>query len=161
MIRAVTCAGAVLCTTPAIASCDLTFMSCTFEGGAKTVEICLNGSDVTYAFGPTGGAADLALSVPVAEVDYFPWPGVGSSIWETVTFYNDRYSYEVFAGFERNPEDPTNFGGINVGRDGEEVANLSCDPESIEWGWDIALFDAKTAAGLCWTYGPENKWVPC
>ncbi|MEL6573809.1 MAG: hypothetical protein AAFQ64_19320 [Pseudomonadota bacterium] len=154
-------ASALTWAAPVFASCDTPFMKCTFQGGAKAVEICLSGSDVSYTFGRVGNAAELALSVPVVDVDYLPWPGVGSSIWETVTFYNDGYSYEVLVGFERNPENPAHFGGITITKAGQELATLSCDPGSIDWGWGTDLFDAKAAAGLCWDYGRDADWKPC
>lgn len=161
MIRAVASGFVLIWATPAFATCDLPIMRCTFEDGAKAVRICLSDNNVTYAFGPVAGAPDLAMSVPVAELDYVPWPGVGSAVWDMVTFYNGDYSYEVVAGFERNPEDPAQFGGIRVAKTGQEIANLNCDPGSVDWGWGTDLFDAKQAVGLCWDYGRDAEWKPC
>lgn len=161
MIRVLALAGGIATVSSQAIACNLSLMACSFDNGAKTVEVCLSFDQVTYAFGPAEGEPDLLLSEHVTTVDYLPWPGVGSAIWETVTFYNGDYSYAVTAGFERNPENPKSFGGISVRRGTEEVANLTCDPESVDFGWEVALFDAKRAAGMCWNDAPNRGWSSC
>ena len=160
-MRALWLASVLVISAAQASACDIPLMGCTFEGGAKTLKVCLGETDVSYSFGPTGGTPDLFLSEPITSIDYTTWPGVGSAIWETITFYNDGYSYEVLAGFERNPEDPQHFGGITVRQGEEEIASLTCDPDSSDFGWDVALFEAKEAAGLCWDYGRDARWKAC
>jgi len=161
MMRVFALAGGVAAVSTQAAACNLPLMACSFDDGAKTVQVCLSFDQVTYTYGPKFGDPELTLSENVTTIDYLPWPGVGSAIWETVTFYNGDYSYEVLAGFERDPENPQSFGGISVRRDDEEVANLTCDPDSVEFGWEVALFDAKRAAGQCWRDAPNRGWYNC
>jgi hypothetical protein len=141
-------------------------MSCTMNAGAKSVEVCLNNSQTVYRFGPAGGAPELELSVPTRSVDYRPWPGVGLSIFETVTFFNATYSYTVATGFQRGPDEgeddiPPVFGSILIEEDGREAASLRCDKGSVMWSYGGGLFDAKKALGLCWTSGPDARWMTC
>ncbi len=119
------------------------FMSCTFNNGAKTVEVCANGATASYRFGPTKGQPELALTVPASQIDYAPWPGVGRSIFESVTFHNSGVSYEVFAGVDReataNNQRGDAFGGITVFQKGTEIAALECDPGSVYFPWTDVL----------------------
>ncbi|MEJ6397781.1 hypothetical protein [Yoonia sp. 208BN28-4] len=135
-----------LLAVPAFAACDAgrtVFMSCSFQNGGKTVEVCASKSTASYRFGPRGGQAELALSVPVSDVDYAPWPGVGSSIFEAVTFYNNTVAYEVYAGVDRNPsasgKQNVPFGGINIFENGAQIATLECDDGSVAFPWTDVL----------------------
>lgn len=167
--------GFTLLAFPVFAECaspEETFMSCTFQSGTKTVEVCLAGTDVTYAYGPIDGPPELALSVAVADIDYMPWPGV-SSIWESMTFYVDNISYVVSAGETRiYPEaDDANiqhrlWGYIEVYenyRSGElekELATFTCDDGSVNFDWSQIFNKAKQSFGMCWV-GFDQAWQSC
>ena len=139
----------------------LQLMYCTLKNGAKAVSVALDGDHVTYAYGSLNKAPDLALRTSVAEVDYRPWPGIGSSIWEEFVFTNGSYGYDVTMGFEKDPDSNSGFGGISVTNNGTEIAYLDCDPGSVEMSYGIELVDAKRAEGLCWDLGPQRGWKAC
>ncbi|SEW45157.1 hypothetical protein SAMN04488515_3293 [Cognatiyoonia koreensis] len=151
-----------LIANPVFACAELV-QSCTFNGGKKEMVVCLEGSDVTYRFGPSGGTPELALRVPITDADYTPWPGVGRAIWEGMVFYNGDYSYEVSAAFERmfndsDEPEPTR-GGILIMQGETVVAELTCDVGSVDWAYgDGGLWAAKTRAGQCWK---DFSWVAC
>ena len=131
---------------------EQTFMACTIAGNGKSLSVCYDADRVHYRFGAPGQPPELALSSPVAEVDYTPWPRIGRAIWESVLFPNDGYVYEVFAGFDRmimedDPEEPA-FGGVQVLRDDQIIAELRCAPDTVDFTWGEGLFLAKEAAGL-------------
>ncbi|MFQ6549740.1 hypothetical protein AADZ90_017460 [Aestuariibius sp. 2305UL40-4] len=132
------------------------FVSCTIEDGRKSLDVCLEGDIVTYRFGEVGQPPELAMSVPVREVEFEPWPGVSRSIWEAVTFRRGDYAYEVFGGFHRETNHETEevetepFGGVSVRRGEERVAQLNCDPGPTGYGFSSAIYDAKVDAGQCW-----------
>ncbi len=160
---------------PAFGECaspEETFMSCTFENGTKAVAVCLEGTDVTYAFGRVGAPPQLALSVPISDIDYMPWPGI-SSIWEAMTFYVDNIAYVVSAGETRIYPDDENesiqhrlWGYIEVyenyraGEAEKELAALNCDKGSVHFDWSQIFSEAKQDAGLCWT-GFDQRWQAC
>jgi len=56
----------------AAAACDQSIATCTFNDGAKTLNVCLSGNTATYAFGPANGAPELALKASLASLDYTP-----------------------------------------------------------------------------------------
>ena len=147
-------------------SCER-WLACTFEAGRKSVELCIEGDTARYRFGPADGAPELALDVPVTEAELVPWPGIGSTVWEEVTLRNGDYAYTLWAAIERNlPESEDGeittreSGGIIVARGEGKLAELSCDPGSVDFPWTEALSDAKRAAGQC--YDPaERVWSAC
>jgi len=155
---------------PAFA-CDDIIHSCTFNGGVKTVMVCLKADTVTYDYGPTGGTPELSLEVAIRDVDYVPWSGSGRSISEAIVFHNQGYHYEVYSG--ANKPDETGeigplFGGLVVsqGSHGDAkdtlLARLTCDVGSVKWGGfgTGGIYGAKTAAGQC--YDPrEQVWGAC
>jgi len=161
--------------SPAFAECaspEATFMSCTFKGGAKVVEVCLTDGAVTYAFGPRGKAPELALSVPIAEADYLPWPGV-STVWESMTFHVDAISYVVSAGEHRiYPESDDveiqseiwgNIGvyeNYDINGQEKELVSLECDKGSVTFSWSQAFSDAKQSVGQCWS-AYDQTWQAC
>jgi len=144
-------------------------MSCTLRGGARTLQVCLNGPDALYRFGSTGKRPDLEVTTPVSALEYLPWPGIGRDIWETVTFSNGAFRYEVATGFSRIPQDddgsdagqPPVYGSVHVTENGAAIADLQCDAGTVEWGYGGGLSDAKSALGLCWTGYPDSIWRPC
>lgn len=147
-------------------SCGEQVMSCTLRDGTKNLQVCLNGSDAVYRYGPPSGALELEITTPVRTVDYLPWPGIGRDIWETVTFANGAFRYEVMSGFSRPlgesdaAPSPT-YGSIRITKEDAVIAELICDADSVEWGYGGGLFDAKTALGLCWEGHPIQAWGPC
>jgi hypothetical protein len=150
------------CTTP-----QDTFLSCTFSNGRKAVDVCVEGGNMTYRFGPVGKVPDLVLSVPVVDVDYTPWPGIGRAIWETVTFQNGKTSYVVAGVIERrfseeeNDEPESAISGlINVVEGEETLATLDCDAGSVVFAYGGSIYDAKTAAGQCYNL-EEQQWESC
>ncbi|MHA3914700.1 hypothetical protein [Halovulum sp. GXIMD14793] len=133
-----------------------TFMSCQISGKPTEVAVCFDLYTVSYAYGPVGGAPDLTLSETVQDALYEPWSGVGRAIWESVTFYNDGYAYEVFGGFDRpfseeeSQQENRHFGGINILKDDQPVANLECKPETVAYVYGNGLYDVRTNAGQSW-----------
>ncbi|WP_428543604.1 hypothetical protein [Profundibacter sp.] len=157
----------IIATAPmAFAECATpqdTFLSCTFSNGRKAVDVCVEGDMLTYSFGRTGKAPDLALLVPVVDADYTPWPGIGRAIWETVTFHNGKTSYVVAGVIDRkfSEEETADISGlINVVEGEETLATFDCDPGSVDFAYGGSIYDAKTAAGQCYNL-EEQRWENC
>lgn len=157
-------AAALLCiTTSAQALCDAReklVMSCTLKGGTKVLDVCHQNGEARYRYGPRQAAPELELSEWIGDLEYFPWPGVGSSIYEEVGFYNGDVRYAVWSAIARDPE--VNYpvsGGILVTRADETLADLKCDTGSITTQID-GLFDAKKIEGFCWDHG-DFAWKAC
>ncbi len=141
--------------------------ACSFENGTKAVELCHDDMQARYVFGPARGPAELRLTRALSEVGLVPWPGIGRTIWEEITFENEDHAYVVHGSIERvYPQNETDeitvvvSGGILVEKSGREVASLICDPDSVDFPWSSELFDAKEAAGQCYDPG-EQIWQPC
>lgn len=133
---------------------------CSFNGGAKTVDICQQAEVVYYRFGPANGAAEQILARDIRGVDMQPWNGVGRAIWEQVTFYNTVYSYIIDYSVERDPSGPPAEGRLIVAEEDSEIAELLCDTGSVSVADFYPLFEAKEAAGQC--YDRETfSWMPC
>ena len=132
------------------------FTSCQIEGRNTEVFVCFDDQVATYSYGPIGGTPDLFLSEPVERVDFEPWPGSSVSIFESVTFYSDDYSYNVGGGFDRpfSEEDlkhePRRFGWVEVTESGEHAASLECVPDTVSYGFGGGIHDIKVAAGQTW-----------
>lgn len=133
-----------------------TVLTCTIDQGAKQLEVCLDGEEVIYRFG-LADAPDLILSAPITEVAHQPWPGIGRAIWESTTFRNGDFTYEVHGSFDKL--DQISDGGVTVRENGREIASLSCDRGSTELGL-FAISDAKEAAGQCWD-AEARRWGGC
>ncbi|UYV38653.1 hypothetical protein N4R57_06285 [Rhodobacteraceae bacterium D3-12] len=137
-----------------------TFLSCTLEKSGKTLSVCVMGNTATYRFGPKG-APELTLSTPLDRLDYRPWNGVGSSIWEEVRFANNDVTYAVYGSILRMAADdgdgPNLSAGVEVLRGETSLANLSCDQKSVVFPWNETISDAKRAAGLTWDR-PSQSW---
>lgn len=128
--------------------------------GKKSLELCRIGDDLTYAFGPPG-SPDLTISESLTTVNFTPWPGVGSAIWENVVFVNEGFAYEVWTSQERNAEEDTPLeAGINVLNGEELVAELRCDEgtpsQALEGIWDL-----KESVGLCWEFDSQSWKTTC
>jgi hypothetical protein len=141
--------AALLCLLPSLApACDTGIFACTFNGGAKRVDLCVTGADLTYTFGPPS-AVELRLVNPLDFPLYTPWNGIGSSLWETVIFQNEDIVYEVWTSQQKMAEGAPPEGGINV-LEGEQVlAELTCDPGSVMANFE-ALGETLYARGMCW-----------
>ncbi len=140
---------AVLLPLPAFADCDgTTLVSCTVNG-ANQLEVCLNGDDLTYAYGPIGQAPDLALREPLANGTYTPWNGIGRSLWDSIRFTNADHTYEVIASFDRLDENAVTEIGVAILKGGDVIGNLNCDPAPGQTLFD-SLFDEMTTRGYCW-----------
>ena len=162
-------------TSPAFAQCasrEATFMSCTFNNGAKAVQVCLEDGAMRYAFGPTNGPPELALSVPISELDYTPWPGI-SSIWEQMVFHVGKIDYVVEAGetrvYPESENDPiqVSYWGIigvyenyDAPKTEKELALLTCDEGSVLFDWNQGFSQAKQAIGQCWSQR-DFAWTVC
>ncbi|MBL9052484.1 MAG: hypothetical protein JNN02_02035 [Tabrizicola sp.] len=146
--------------SPAAADCAGDEEVFTCQIGAKSLEICHQGDDLTYAFGPKG-APDLTITESLTTVNFIPWPGVSSSIWETVAFQNAGYVYEVWTSVERDPEATEGrHGGIRVLQGEETVAELECDRDTPSSSLD-GIFELKESVGLCWEFGSQSWKTAC
>jgi len=140
---------ALLFPVPAFAACDgATLVSCTVKG-INQLQVCQNGDDLTYAYGRIGRTPDLALTEPLANGTYTPWNGIGRSMWESITFTNAEYTYEVFASFDRLDENAVTEQGVSILKNGALVTTLSCDPALGMTLFDN-LHDQMGARGYCW-----------
>lgn len=163
MLRALV--GFAVTTTTAFAACgpeEDVFLSCRIAGQDKVLEVCFDTTMARYSFGPPD-QPELTLREPVATLDYRPWPGAGSAIWEEVTFYSGPYSYIVSGGFERPfgeeepPDEPPHFGGVTVQRGQTTIADFACDPATVDFAWGEGLWDSKTDLGQTWN-SVEKRW---
>jgi hypothetical protein len=115
------------------------FLSCTFSEGRKAVTVDVTGNVISYRFGVPGEMPELIMERDVSQVVYTPWNGIGRNIWEQVDFINDDYTYQVWGNRAKimDAEDPLIevSGGIGVLKEGELLANLSCDPGSVVFPW--------------------------
>ncbi len=127
--------------------------------GKKQLDLCLTATSLTYSFGPRG-APELALTTPIAQAAYQPWPGVGSAIWDAVTFTNNGTGYEVWTSIDRNDPNATWQGGVNVLKGEALQAQLTCAPGSVS-GDLTAIFAAKEAAGQCWSFDTLRWQTAC
>ncbi|MEJ8559938.1 hypothetical protein QTO30_00855 [Yoonia sp. GPGPB17] len=139
-----------------------TFIACQIADRDVTLEVCFDADTASYSYGPMG-APELTLQEPVATLDYLPWPGAGSAIWEEVTFYSGPYSYTVLGGFERPFSEKAmqkpvrRFGGVTVQEGETTVTALTCAPKTVEFAWGEGLWQAKENLGLTWNY-QERRW---
>ncbi len=141
--------AALLLPLPAAAACNgTTLISCTIKG-TDTLEVCLSGDDLTYAYGPKGAAPDLTLREPLARGTYTPWNGIGRSMWDSITFTNGEYTYEVYASFDRLDENAITEQGVSILKNGNFVTTLTCDPARGMTLFDN-LSDQMGARGYCW-----------
>lgn len=136
-----------------------TFLSCSLEKSGKHLSVCLEGDRAVYRFGPKG-TPELTLSQPLDRLDYRPWNGVGSSIWEEVRFVNSDITYAVYGSILRIAADaadgPNLSGGVEVLRGDTSLANLACARKTVVFPWSEAISDAKRAAGLTWDRSSQS-----
>ena len=154
-------------TTAAQAGClqeqDI-FMSCQIEGRNTEVVVCYNDHLASYSYGPIGGVPDLYLSEFIENLDYEPLSGAGSTVAESVTFYNESYSYQVVSGFNRpatgdgTARDYQSFGVVEVAQDGASINELQCMPDTVNFGSGPDIYDVKTNLRQTWDPLSET-WV--
>ena len=154
MIRA----AVLFATLATTAGAETLHFACDFPNG-KRVEITHTDTTATYSFGTPGGLDDLTIIRPVSQVHLTPWPGIGRTIWEEVTFLNDGHSYTIHASIHRiYPDDDEGeievefAGGIIVQNGEAELAHLTCLPDTVDFPWGTGLFDAKEKAGQCYDH---------
>ncbi len=136
-----------------------TVLSCTAKSGSRVLDVCIEGAQISYAYGRRGAPAELRLAEPVATIAHQPWNGIGRSIWEATTFMNAGFAYEVFISVDRMAEGQPITAGVAVMQGARDVARVDCDPGSAEIGlW--AVSDAKQALGICWDLS-RFAWAPC
>ncbi|MBW6418658.1 hypothetical protein [Celeribacter sp. PS-C1] len=109
--------------------------SCTFNGGAKAVEICdaiwEDGEMASYGFFKANGEVEKEILQEKVTLSYAAWNGMGTYMTDSVTFHADGgYDYEVWAGAERDAEADFE-GGITVIQNNEVLATLTCDAGSV------------------------------
>lgn len=155
-MRALPLTLALLVPLPALACPEETVLSC--QIGRKVLELCSDGIDLTYRFGPRG-APELQLSAALADGPVEPWPGFGSTIWEVTRFANGPYTYEVWLSVEKprsEDDDPPLMAGVNVVKGEQGVADLSCEPGTLDTDGVFAMSDAMAAAGYCWNFDAQH-----
>lgn len=162
--------GLFLEVNPVHAACSLetnTFMSCTFSNGRKSLDVCASKDVVIYNFVGKSEEDSLDISVNIPELDYTPWPGIGRTIWERITLYNDGVRYEVYGGINREyPQDENNemktstFGGVEVFQEDRLLATLECDDGSVEFSYGAEIVDAMQSHNLCWDHSSKD-WIGC
>lgn len=158
-MRRIACLLAVL-PQPAMADCPTGGQVFSCQIGAKALEICHVGNDLTYAFGPKG-APELTITESLKTVNFTPWPGVGSNIWETVIFVTDDHAYEVWTSVARDPEASDGLqGGVRVLNGEELVAELTCDPGTASNALDV-IWDLKESVGMCWDFASISWKTVC
>ncbi len=143
--------------TAAFAEChpDTEVFSCRI--GKKILEVCHWKGALVYSFGPAG-KPDLTIAEPLETVAYQPWPGVSNSIWDSVTFANEGYSYEVWTSIARDPEDTSGLqGGVNVLKGETQQAQLTCDDGTASQPLDV-IYELKEAIGQCWDFD-NHAWT--
>jgi hypothetical protein len=137
---------------------DSDVFSC--QVGKKVLEICHWKGALIYSFGAPG-TPDLTIAQPLETAEYTPWPGVGSAIWEMVTFQNQGHVYEVVTSVDRDPGgDQTLQGGVFVTKDEALVAEVRCDPGTASNALDV-IWELKESIGQCWDFETISWQTTC
>lgn len=124
--------------------------SCTVKDDKKAVAICdmvwEDGDKVSYAFFEPGQAPELAIERRKAQMAYRPWNGVGRWVSDAVTFMaaDGVHAYEVWYAYDRNEGGEID-GGVNVLKNGEEIARLACDAGSVRHDLPTLIERIETA----------------
>ncbi len=125
-------------------------MSCTLKGGTKTLDVCHQHGEARYRYGPRNDNPELEMTEWIGDLEYYPWSGAGSSIYEEIGFYNGDIRYAVWTSVDRNPEVNYPFrGGVTVTKADQTLADLKCDTGSVTARIND-LFDQKQIEGVCW-----------
>jgi hypothetical protein len=89
----------------------------------KTVAIFKQGDNLTYQFGDSVGKPELQIVQSEQDVEKTPWPGIGGTYWNSITFTNKSYSYVIQSRYERN-ESAKVTAGVTVYKAGNKIASL-------------------------------------
>lgn len=116
--------------TAVCGSQDLLF-HCTFNDGAKLVELCLSDQTISYSFGANANQPELSLKASVFDVDYVPYGWASNTIYESVQLYNGNTGYEVFSSVPRGENNAAAEGGITVTLPDQSRQTLTCDAGSV------------------------------
>lgn len=128
-----------LSAAPAFATClppSVSVLSCQIEGGENHLTLCEMEETLVYRFGPKDDP-ELTLTGLKSDLLFTPWTGLGRDIWESVTFENGSFQYDVWASLDKVNaiEDPDNArqGGVAVYEGANLLAALNCLPSTIEY----------------------------
>ena len=114
--------------------------------GEKRLTVCATqGASILYSFATTR-QVELRLHRGPEAFDYRPWPGIGATIWESVTFGNGGFAYEVYTSFDKNERQGA--AGVRVTRGDAEIAHLRCDEGGEAFGFD-PIYYALQEEGFC------------
>lgn len=149
--------AALLIVLPSIASAEQELFACAIKGGKKQLSVAAEGADLIYRFGAPNSAPQLELRAALADAPYTPWSGMGRAMFETVTFRNDGYVYDVYLSFDRLDPQSQWEGGVTVTKAGTEQAYLECDPATLSANFEPVHDLMRDQAGLCWQPG-EGVW---
>jgi len=134
--------------------------TCGFNDGRNEVSLCATDSAILYRFGRPDHAPDLLMHREFEDILYQPWGGIGRSIWESVTFTNGDYAYEIGMSLDKFEAVESNrnpyHGSISVQKKGAEIAFLTCDPDSASFA-PFLLGDFYEAAGYCYERATQ-RW---
>ena len=159
-MRALCCLIAITLPSAALADCPggAEIFSC--DMAPKILRICHVEDNLVYSFGPDG-KPELSITAPLKTVEFTPWPGIGSSIWENVTFTNKGYSYLVWTSIMRSPDDPSGLmGGVEVTDTKGSAVGLDCDKDTASNSLDV-IYELKVAAGQCWDFDAKAWSSTC
>lgn len=157
-LTAVACLAASNAAAACFGDTGTPLFHCTLKDGTVEVRVCLQDDVAYYSYGPTAGSPDVVLVRPVTRIGMTPWPGIGRTIWEEAEFVNGSYRYRVAYAVDKMEENEPVSGYLTVSRDGEPLAELTCDRGSVSEHDLYALFEAKEAAGQC--FAPGEGWFP-
>lgn len=115
--------------------------------GTKALTVCVGDNQAAYTFGPSG-TPELSLTRALGDVQATPWPGVGRTIWEDITFENVGTRYTVWISVDRMAEDLPAKGGVIVAQGDQKLADLTCANGTAQVGI-FSIADAMQAAGYC------------
>lgn len=157
-MRAIALIPLLIAPVTAHAACQgETALSC--DIGAKHLELCVEGGNLRYAFGPKA-RPEIVLNTTIPSVDYTPWNGIGRSVWEAVRIHNDDVVYEVWSALDRLDEAGEWQAGVNVLQGETVLAELACAPGFIAPDF-YTIYTAKEAQGLCWNFDSESWTRSC
>lgn len=135
---------------------DVAVFSCSV--GQRELSVSADEHGVQYAFGPKN-EPELELSNTLEENGFSPWPGIGRSLFESITFTNNGFSYDVYWSLDRLDPESVLQGGVVISDGGDVETTLLCDPGSVDAPF-FTLGDHLADMGLC--LDPETRvWGAC
>ena len=145
--------------TVAFGECqDVTLLKCQIAGTQKVLEICIEGSLMTYRFGPPADV-ELELTRPLKAASYRPWGGAFTAPREELNFRNDDINYTVW--WRANPKDSAGPGdaGIFVTQQNKLLSTQQCVSGEPSFDFSAILAQRLRRAGLCWD-AAASRWSP-